>query len=51
MVSVKILKNGLPIKSFVCSEKVQQQCFEHAFNIAGGLWNGKDEFKVTVDKR
>lgn len=51
MIKVSILKNGAPVKTFICSEKVQQQCFEYAYNIAGGMWNGKDKFKVTVDKK
>ena len=48
MVTVKILKNSSTIKQFTCPIKMQQKYFELAFDIAGGMWNGKDEFKVVV---
>jgi hypothetical protein len=50
MVTVKILKNGNTIKQFTCPIKMQQKYFELAFDIAGGMWNGKDEFKVVIDE-
>lgn len=49
MVKIKILKNGKLIKQFTCLKKNQQEYFERAHSIAGGMWNGKDEFKVVVE--
>ena len=49
MVTVKILKNGNLVKQFSCYPKMQQKYFELAVDIAGGMWNGKDEFKVVID--
>jgi hypothetical protein len=48
MLQVQILKNGIIIKKFNCTENMLQSCFEKAYNIAGGMWNGKDEFKVYI---
>jgi len=50
MVKIEILKNGTPIKTFVCSKAEQQKQFERAHGIAGGMWNGVDEFKITVNE-
>lgn len=50
MVTVKILKNGNTIKQFTCPIKMQQKYFELACDIAGGMWNGKDEFKVVINE-
>jgi hypothetical protein len=49
MKTIKILKNGKLIKQFTCAEKMVQKYFNHAFDIAGGMWNGKDEFTVVID--
>ena len=48
MKTVKILKNGNTIKQFTCPEKMQQKYFELAHDIAGGMWNGKDEFTIVI---
>ncbi len=48
MVTIKIQKNGNTIKQFTCPVKMQQKYFALAFDIAGGMWNGKDEFKVVI---
>jgi hypothetical protein len=48
MVRVKILKNGNSIKQFTCPINMQQKYFDFAFDIAGGMWNGKDKFEVEV---
>ena len=50
MVIIKILKNGNKIKQFSCPIKMKQKYFELAFDIAGGMWNGEDEFEVVVDE-
>jgi hypothetical protein len=49
MVTIKILKNKKTIKQFTCPIKMQQKYFELAFNIAGGMFNGKDNFSVIVE--
>lgn len=50
MVTIKILKNGNLIKQFTCPKKMLQKYFNLAYDIAGGMWNGKDEFTVKVDE-
>jgi len=50
MVQIKIIKNGTVIKSFTCPKESQQNQFEKACSIAGGMWNGVDEFKITVNE-
>lgn len=49
MITIKILKNGKLIKQFTCPKSIQQKYFSLAIDIAGGMWNGKDEFKVIID--
>ena len=48
MKTIQILKNGKLIKQFFCTPKMQQKYFDLAYDIAGGMYNGKDEFKVIV---
>ena len=50
MAKVEITKNGVVIKSFICPEESLQKCFAKVHSIAGGLWNGVDEFQVLVNK-
>ena len=50
MVVVRILKNGSQIKQFSCPETMKQKYFDLACDIAGGMWNGKDIFKVIIEK-
>ena len=49
MITIKILKNGQTVKQFSCTQKMMQKYFDLAADIAGGMWNGKDEFKVIID--
>lgn len=48
MKTIQILKNEKLIKQFTCTEKMLQKYFDFAIDIAGGMWNGKDEFKVII---
>ncbi len=50
--TVKILKNNVSIKKFetTCTEDTLQKVFQKAFDTAGGMWNGKDEFTVIIDE-
>jgi hypothetical protein len=50
MVTVKILKNGSSVRQFSCPLSMQQKYFDHAVNMAGGMWNGKDKFTVKIEK-
>lgn len=50
MIKVKILKNDETIKVMECMESTLQHTFNLAHDIAGGMWNGKDKFKVIVNK-
>ena len=50
MVKIDITKNGIVIKSFTCPKESQQNQFVKACSIAGGMWNGVDEFKVLVNE-
>ena len=47
---VMILKNDETIKTLECVEKTLQHTFNLAHDIAGGMWNGKDKFKVIINK-
>jgi hypothetical protein len=47
---VMILKNDVAIKTLECVEKTLQHTFNLAHDIAGGMWNGKDKFKVIINK-
>lgn len=49
MATIKILKNGQMAKQFFAPANMVQKYFELAVDIAGGMWNGKDEFKVVID--
>jgi hypothetical protein len=46
---IKILKNGITIKTIPYTVVTLQRCFNQAHSIAGGLWNGVDEFKVVIE--
>jgi hypothetical protein len=48
MITIKILKNGNTIRQFTCPAKMKQKYFKLAFDMAGGMWNGKDEFNVLI---
>jgi hypothetical protein len=47
-VKIAILKNGEEIRYRIVLEKHLQAQFEDIYDMAGGLWNGKDEFAVKV---
>jgi hypothetical protein len=47
---IQILKNGSPIKEFPYTSQTLQKVYNKAVNIAGGKWNGVDEFVVKVLK-
>lgn len=47
-ITVKILKNDLTIKEFSCTESNKKKVIEKAIDVAGGMWNGKDNFTVIV---
>jgi len=48
--SIQILKNGKVVKSYPCTPSTMQKVFNKVHNIAGGMWNGKDNFSVKVNK-
>ena len=50
MIKVKILKNDETIKVMECVENTLQTTFNRAHDIAGGMWNGTDKFKVIINK-
>ena len=50
MITISILKNGKLVKQFRCLLKMKDKYFALAFDIAGGMWNGKDKFKVVVNE-
>ena len=47
---VMILKNDVAIKTLECVENTLQTTFNRAHDIAGGMWNGTDKFKVIINK-
>lgn len=49
MKTIQILKNGKLVKQFFCTPKMLQKYFDLAVDIAGGMYNGKDQFTVTID--
>ncbi len=49
-IKIMILKNDIEIKSFISNETDFQKDFNTAVDIAGGMYNGKDEFVVTSKK-
>lgn len=48
MITVAILKNGQLIKQFYCPEKMVQKYFEMCVDLAGGMWDGKNEYTVVI---
>ena len=50
MIKVMIKKNDETIKVMECIEDTLQHTFNLAHDIAGGMWNGKDKFKVIINK-
>lgn len=48
MVDIKVFKNERELMLFTCDESDQQKYFERAHSIALNMWNGKDEFSVSV---
>jgi hypothetical protein len=48
MVEIQILKNGDVLKKISCSKKFIQKYVEVAMDIAGGMYNGTDEFTVKI---
>lgn len=49
MKTIQILKNGKLVKQFFCPAKMMQKYFDLAHDIAGGMYNGKDKFTVTIN--
>ena len=47
---VMIKKNDVTIKTLECVENTLQDTFNRAHDIAGGMWNGTDKFKVIINK-
>ena len=47
---VMIKKNDETIKTLECVENTLQHTFNLAHDIAGGMWNGTDKFKVIINK-
>jgi hypothetical protein len=45
---IAIKSNGIIKKYFPCTIETLDKTFAKAIDIAGGMWNGKDEFKVEV---
>ncbi len=50
MIKVMIKKNDETIKTLECVENTLQTTFNRAHDIAGGMWNGTDKFKVIINK-
>lgn len=48
---ISILKNGNVIRKFKTIPANKDKAFAHVYDIAGGMWNGKDEFTVTIEER
>lgn len=48
--SVQIFKNGKLIQTFPCTQKNVNKVWDKAYDIAGGMWNGKDKFLVKIVK-
>jgi hypothetical protein len=51
MYTIKIQKNGDTIKTINCDDANLEKCYDIAYDIAGGMWNGKDDIRVVVDKK
>ena len=45
---VVIKKNDKVVKEFNCNTKTIMSVWNRAIDIAGGMWNGKDDFRVAV---
>jgi hypothetical protein len=48
MVTISILKNNKVIKQFKCTQAKKQSVFNKAVDMAGGMWNGVDDFSVKI---
>ena len=48
MVRIQILKNGEIIKVFTCPKTQKQKYFNHAQNIAGGMYDGINLFTIKI---
>jgi hypothetical protein len=48
-VRISIYKNGVEIRHRIVREKDVQSHFEDMFDMAGGMYNGKDTFSVGVN--
>ena len=47
-IEIAIFKNGVKIKSAICTPKTSQKTWDKMVDVAGGKWNGKDEFTVKI---
>jgi hypothetical protein len=48
MKKVVITKNGKVVKEFSCNPQTVRNVLIRAIDIAGGMWNGTDTFKVKA---
>jgi hypothetical protein len=48
MYTITILKNGITFKTFKCEQNKVQKTFNRAFNMAGGMWDGINEYNVII---
>lgn len=48
-VRISIYKNGVEIRYRIVREKEVQSHFEDMFDMAGGMYNGKDTFTIRVN--
>ena len=49
IIRISILKNGKGIRQFTCyNKKMAENYWNYAIDLAGGMWNGKDEFTVIT---
>jgi hypothetical protein len=49
-ITINIMKNGKSIIECRCKPSQTDRYFARAVNIAGGMWNGKDNFSVITKK-
>jgi hypothetical protein len=48
MKTIQILKNGQLVRQFSAPANMVQKYFDLAYDIAGGMYNGKDKFTVII---
>lgn len=50
MIKIWVLKNNRIVKEFWATKETLQKVFNMAHDVAGGMWNGVDTFKVKISK-